>query len=233
MAKANVILWDIEATGLNADFGRIICIGWKKLGEKKVNIITARDHDKYSDKSVVSEAAKVLGNADVWVTWYGSRFDVPFVNTRLLHYGLKPLPPVPHVDGWRIARNHLKLHSNRLQSVLTFLELGDKTQITPQIWDRAAAGQVSAIKYIEEHCRIDVAELENAYQRIKCLATDHPNIALIEGTAHKMNCPMCNSNRIQFRGYTYAGASRKRKFVCNNCGHWSRSKAERIEAVVR
>lgn len=239
MAKAKVILWDIEATNLNASFGRVLCVGWKLLGESKTHIISCRDFAKhgkvpFSDKEVVSAAKAVLDTADVWVHWYGDRFDIPFVNTRLLHHGLAPLAPVPSVDGWRIARNRLKLHSNRLQSVLTFLEVGDKTALTPQVWERAAAGDAKAIKYIEVHCKVDVEKLELAYQRIKPLALNHPNIALIEGAPKDAAvCPLCASKRVQMRGYTYAGTSRKRKFVCLECGHWSRTKTEPMGAQLR
>jgi uncharacterized protein YprB with RNaseH-like and TPR domain len=84
MAEARILLWDIESTNLNADFGIILCIGWKWFGEKKVHILRIDESPRYEkdkgdDSYVVKEFAKVLDSADVQVTWYGKRFDEPML----------------------------------------------------------------------------------------------------------------------------------------------------------
>ena len=126
--KARIILWDIESYNLNANFGYVLCVGWKVLGEKKVNVIKISDYELFdrdptNDREVVREARDVLTDADAWVTWYGGGFDEPFINSRLLNHGLSPMPPMgsAHIDGWKIARYKMTLNSNRLASVTAFL----------------------------------------------------------------------------------------------------------------
>jgi len=128
MSKPKVVLFDLECTNLNANFGYILCGSWKVLGEKKIHTATITDFPSFekdctNDKHVVKAIADALEDADVWVTWYGQRFDVPFLQTRLMYHGNKPMPPVPHVDGWRIARYKMRLNSNRLATVSAFLEV--------------------------------------------------------------------------------------------------------------
>lgn len=224
--KAKIILWDIESTNLSGNFGYILCIGWKFLGEKKTNLISIADFplfdkDPTNDKMVVKEAAKVLSEADMWVTHYGQRFDVPFVNARLLYHKLDPLPPIPHVDTWRIARYKMKLNSNRLATIAAFFGLEEKTPLSGPIWIKAMAGHISAIRYVERHCKQDVVVLEQVYEKIKSLTTTHPNVNLVEGK--KDSCPICGEHKLQKRGFTFARTRKYQRYSCTACGGWSRS----------
>jgi uncharacterized protein YprB with RNaseH-like and TPR domain len=228
MAKPRVIAWDIEATNLNADWGYIICIGWKVVGEKKTNLLKITDYDLYkkdptNDKFLVAEASKILSEADVWTTWYGGGYDVPYVQSRLLKHKLPPMPPVPHVDGWKVARYKMKLSSNRLASVTGFLDLEDKTPVKSGIWAKAQAGDQKALGYIYKHCIQDVIVLEQVYNRIKALTTTHPNVNLANG---KLNaCPICGAvDTLVKRGYNLARTSKAQRYQCKGCGGWSHGK---------
>lgn len=207
--------------------------------DDKVSVYSITDYKLFrknctDDKILVKKLADELSKADIWVTWYGTYFDVPYLNSRLLYHGLDPLPPVPHVDGWRIARNRLKLHSNRLASVSAFLGLDDKTQLLQDQWRKAAAGYRDAIKYVKEHCAKDVVVLEQAYNKLKTLSSDHPNVSLIprnDGTTVP-GCSTCGKpNGWIRRGYSIARTSRRQRFQCKFCGHWGLGKAERIKGI--
>ena len=230
-----ILLWDLETTNLNADFGFILCGGVKELG-KKEKIYSLPEFKRFrtnsvDDKPLVKKLAEVLSEADVWVTWYGTFFDVPYLNSRLIQHGLDPMPPIPHVDGWKIARNRLKLHSNRLASVSAFLSLQEKTPILQEHWLKAAAGYHDSIKYVTDHCRQDVIVLEEVYERIKPLALQHPNVA-IGPTGGTGGCPICgNLNTLVKRGFTMARTSKKQRYQCRKCGGWSTGRPERIENI--
>jgi len=233
--EPKVILWDIETTNLNANFGFVVCFGWKELGEEKAHVISITDFPSFgkdctNDKEVVNRAAAVLSCADIWVTWYGQRFDEPFVNSRLLSHGLKRMPPIPHVDGWRIAREKLKLHSNRLASVCSFLGLEDKTPIKSQAWIRAMAGHRPSIKYVVDHCRQDVQVLEQAYLKIRPLSTTHPNLALI--TERPNSCPICGEwGKITAQGWKITRSNKARRYQCQKCGGWSLGPPVKVEGI--
>lgn len=231
-----IVLWDLETTNLNANFGYLLCFGWKILGEKKTNAISITEFPQFkkdptNDRSLVKAAYSELANADAWVTWYGSRFDVPYLSSRLLYHKLPFLPPVPHIDGWWIARKHLRLNSNRLASVSSFLDIEEKTPLDGPTWIRAAAGHEKSIKYVVEHCLQDVVVLEEAYLRIRPLMRTHPNLNVISEEANV--CPTCGSKKLQKRGVSITRVATRQRYMCNACGAWSKGKKHLFSAEIR
>lgn len=220
-----IIAWDLETTNLNADFGYLLCFGYKVLGEKKSHVISIDDFPEFkkdptNDYFLVKKASEILMEADGYVTWYGSRFDFPYLQTRLLGHGLPILPTtIPHIDGWWIARKKMKLHSNRLASVTAFLGQEDKTPLSGPIWVKAAAGHRDSIKYIKEHCYQDVQVLEQVYERIKPLYNTHPNVALMANKT--FGCPVCGSTNVQKRGVHRSRVATRQRYQCKDCNAWS------------
>ena len=234
LGKPNIVLWDLETSNLNANFGFILCAGYKILGEKKVCVPSIADYSLYkkdptNDRELVKDVGKFLTDADIWVGHYACYFDIPFLNSRLLYHGLPPLPKVPLVDTWRIARNNLKLNSNRLQSITEFLEMEDKTAIKGPHWIKAMAGNKKSLTYVIEHCRQDVVVLEQVYNKIKVLHSGHPNINILNSKTN--GCPVCGSEKLQKRGWNIAGVSRSQRYQCQSCGAWSRGRPERIKSL--
>lgn len=236
---AKILFFDIETTNLNADFGYVLCAAWKWQGNPTIHDAIISDspdfkRDPTNDRYVVGEVLKAVESADLIVTWYGIKFDVPFVNSKLLAHGMRVLPPVPHVDGWRIAKYKLKLHSNRLASVSAFLGLEDKTPLNGRIWIRAMAGICKDIRYVVKHCRQDVLVLEQAYNKVRALTTTHPNVGLTSPyTVHKL-CPVCgNAFALQKRGMRIARTCIYQRYWCGLCGAWSQGKGENMHLEVR
>jgi len=222
--RPKIAIWDIECTNLNANYGYMLCMGYKFLGESKSHLISITDFPAFqknptNDYYLVKAAGEVLSQCDMWVTWYGARFDVPYLQSRLVFHKLPIMPPIAHVDGWRIAKYKMKLNSNRLASVTGFLELEEKTPLSGPIWIRAAAGHKQSVKYVTEHCIQDVKVLEQVYERIKPLMTNHPGRGVMEGK--KLACPVCGSARVQKRGYHMTRLRKYQRFQCQGCGAWS------------
>lgn len=226
--KPNVVLWDLESTNLNADFGYLLCFGYKRLGDKETKVIDITQFPRFktdptNDKDLIIAASKILSEADAWVTHYGGGFDIPMLNSRLLYHGLKPLPPITNIDTWRIARYKMHLHSNRLASVSAFLECENKTPLSGPIWIKASAGHRPSIKYVVGHCRQDVVVLENVYKKIRCLHAQHPNLGLVGNRID--TCPKCGVfGKMQSRGSQIARTSVHPRFQCQSCGGWSTGK---------
>lgn len=236
--KARVIAWDLETSNLNADFGYILSAGWLDLSDRKPHVIRIDSYpgyakDKTNDRALCKEIAGVLANADIWLTWYGDRFDIPYLNTRLLWHGLGIMPPIPSVDGWRAARNHLKLSSNRLANVTEFLDVQRKSPVVGWQWVKAAAGHRTSLNYVVEHNRKDIIALGEVYDKLRPIIRNHPNVNLVEhnldrGTASKSTpCPICSSSRVQKRGYRIAKSRRSVRYQCQACGSWFSGPSER------
>ena len=230
MANGPIILWDIECTNLNANFGYILSVAGKALGEKKIESFDVSKYSSYqgdptNDKKLVKEAGDYLATAGAWVTWYGARFDVPFINSRRIHHGLTPLPPIPHIDGWRIAKYKMAMNSNRLASVSSFLQVQEKTPLDGPTWIKASAGNKAALKYVVKHNVQDVVVLEEVYNKIKPLITTGPNVSLLESGSTRNQrvqlCPICSSPRLQKRGANITTTGSRQRFQCQACGGWS------------
>jgi uncharacterized protein YprB with RNaseH-like and TPR domain len=234
--KAKVLILDIECTNLSSNFGYVLCVGYKKLDDPKTHIISITDYPEFSknptnDYYVIRDAAKVLSEADMWVGHYSSRFDIPYIQSRLLYHNLPLLPNVQHVDTWRIARYKMKLNSNRLASITGFFGFEEKTPLTGPIWVRAAAGHKPSIKYVEGHCKQDVIVLEQVYKKIRPLCSTHPSVALMDGEA--FGCPNCGNTKVQKRGTYLSRLHRFQRFYCPKCGTWSRGRKSQESTELR
>lgn len=227
--KARIAFFDIEASNLSADFGHTLSFAGKALGDKKVfakTILQFPQKDIIDDRGLVIAARDWLAEADIWVSWYGSRYDVPFLNSRLIHWNEQVLPPIPHVDLWRVSRYRLHIHSNRLESAAMFLGVNSKTKLDGNVWVRASVGDPKAMRYILKHNIEDVFTLERAYRKMRSLVPVHPNVTLTAEADGIRRCPTCGSDQLQKRGYSIAQSRKYPRFACKGCGSWSRGKAE-------
>lgn len=229
MSHPRTLIWDIETSNLSANYGFILCIGYKWLGEKKPKIISIKDFPLYkrdptNDREVVKAFAKVFAEAEIHVAHYGKYFDYPYVNTRLLYHGLNPLPPTRLEDTWWIARKQLKLNSNRLATLTEFFDLTRKTPVSGPHWIKAMAGNPKSLRYVEKHCIYDIDALEEAYNILKQFKPVFP--VKTDGTF----CPHCHAKDkgkakvLQKRGQALASQKRYQRYQCKKCGLWSQDK---------
>jgi len=228
--KPKVLLWDIESSDFAADYGFVFCISYKWLGDKQIHTIAIRDtkefkNDVTDDRGVIDAFRKVMEQADYQVTWYGERFDFPFINTRALCNAQKPLPLVPHADGWRTARKKMRFQSNRLDGISRAIPVapGKKRELKNYIggrhWVRAKAGYKDALAQVEKHCVADIRILENVYLALRPYAVNPPNLSKVV-YQDIQGCPACGCSNIQKRGYAVTAHGRRQRMHCQDCGHW-------------
>lgn len=222
-----ILLWDIETYGMNfnADAGFIMVISYKWLNEKEVYTITRHNPHKWTkklfdDKFICSEFKKVFEKADMHVTWNGTKFDVPFLQTRMLKHKLGILPPVAHEDGLRTARRTLKMRRS-LENIGKFFSLKTEKEKMDlaSVWVPAAMGNPKALKQVIKRCESDVLLLEEAYKLLAPLSKTHPNVT---GEADK--CPVCGSKQLHKRGAQKALRHYRNRYQCQDCGRWSTSR---------
>lgn len=218
----NITAWDIEASNLAADFGVILCVGFKQVGAGKPVVFNTLDYGKdliKAERKMLVDVSEALLNADVWLTHFGTWYDLPFVNTRLIYHKLPVLPPnFPQVDTWKISKNRLKMRNNRLVTISEFLGTEDeKNAIKPEQWIRALGGHKASMDYIVEHCRRDVLVLEETYLRLRPLVLDHPNAGLVDGRG---GCGVCGRDKLQKRGFHITRTRKYQRYQCQHCGHW-------------
>jgi len=225
VSKPKILLFDIEASNLSANFGFAICVGYKWLGNKKVYCPSVLDFknsfkkDCTNDKELMLALEPVFDQADGIISWYGSRYDMPFLQTRRLMHDLQPLKIAPHIDAWRIARNHLKFTSNRLETVSRSIPAikDHKTPLNSSSWIKGAAGHKASIHYIIEHCKKDVLVLEETFLKLKPFATNLPNFSMLSGVRQ---CPSCGSSNYTHQGIRANHRTLQAQLKCKDCGHW-------------
>lgn len=174
-----VVSLDFEMSGLNADFGILLCGCFKTWGKQKVTTLRQDRMDNYrkepwNDEKLALALRDQVDDADIIVTWNGKRFDIPFLTARLAVYGHEPPKRVKHIDLLYQSRYKWKLHSNRLDSVLKFLDAPEefsKTHIEPKHWVKALMGYRKSMDYIVHHCVQDVKALDWVYEQMKGLVT--------------------------------------------------------------
>lgn len=163
--------FDIEASNLAANFGIMLCycILDNDSGEIYEHIIPNGDtYEGYKelvtnlDKNVISGLLDTLSKFDRVITYYGTKYDLPFSRTRALYWNL-PFPEyqeVVHTDVYYMVKSKLKLHSSRLEVACdTILGESTKTRFRADIWTRAQMGDSKSLDYVINHCRNDVRDL--------------------------------------------------------------------------
>jgi uncharacterized protein YprB with RNaseH-like and TPR domain len=170
---------DIETSNLDANFGIMLTYCIKDAAGEQIlaAAITPEDIKKYdSDKSdtrIVQQAIDDIQKFDTLVTFYGKRFDVPFLRTRALVDGLKfpVFGSIKHIDVWDWARKKLRLNSNRLEVVCrTLFGETDKTHIEYKYWIGAARGDKDSIAWILDHNERDVNDLARVFYALEDFA---------------------------------------------------------------
>jgi uncharacterized protein YprB with RNaseH-like and TPR domain len=169
--QARIGYFDIESSQLVADFG--FCIAWKILSEDGTmygRSITKKEVlGPTLDKNLMKELVKTFENFDIIYTYFGTKFDFPFVRSRCIINNLDfpAYGGLKHKDTYYIIRNKFKLHRSRLDVACEML-LGRtlKTHWLGNHWIAAVQGVKSSLDYIEDHCEKDVIDLKLLTEKV-------------------------------------------------------------------
>lgn len=163
---------DIETTNLKANAGPMLSWAMKVRGEKepRQDVITRAELlDKSYDRRIVQSCIDNIREMDAIVTYFGSRFDVPFLRTRAIGMGLD-FPKFGEVFHWDLfyqARSKLLTHRKSLDAITAFMGIEGKTHLDMEIWFDARFGDQDALDYVVEHNLQDVLILEKAFDKLE------------------------------------------------------------------
>lgn len=170
--KERVGYLDIESTGLKGNWDYCLCWCIKvEGGEILGRHLTQREITGYKfDKGLMKELVDTINTFDRIITYYGIRFDIPFIKTRCEKWGIDfpAYRDLWQTDVYFIAKANLLLHSTRLMHVCDLLGIPSKEhKLIPDIWMKAKSGHVESLEWIFTHCKEDVTSLELAHDRLK------------------------------------------------------------------
>lgn len=251
MAEPRIVLYDIETShnviakfDLREEFTNpaniiqeryIICAAWKTLGATHTQATSGLDNPArfakhpHDDKHVVKTLHAALRQADAIIAHNGDKFDLRWLQGRMLFHGLPPLPPIKSIDTLKMARRTFYLNSNRLDYLGKYLGLGGKTTTPGGLWMDVLRGQKKAVRTMVEYNKRDVELLEQVYLKILPYTTTALNLQLFAETG---GCPHCGSDHYVACGYRQTLTQVYRRFVCRDCRKWFVSrKAEKGRAA--
>lgn len=156
----NLGVFDIETTGLKSNWSHMFCWSMKEQGKDIIHsdLVTRNEARNKNDKRIIRSAVEEIKKYDRVITWYGSRFDIPYLRSRAIYHQIEfpSYRALLHTDLYYVARSKLAIHSNRLASVCQFFGIKAKSHpMTPELWVRAGAGEKEALETVLKHCKED------------------------------------------------------------------------------
>ncbi len=204
----------------------VICFGARWVGETEVEFRSVY-HD---GKDVMLQRAwDLLNEADAVMGWNSKGFDMKHLNREFLEAGMNPPSPTIDLDLMLTVKANFRFPSNKLDYVAQQLGLGAKVQHEGHtLWVKCMAGDPEAWEDMKTYQIQDVDLLIPLYERLLPWIKGHPNYGLYSGETQC--CPNCGSTSLRPAGTTKTGASTYARFLCKDCGKWSRG-AKRIAST--
>lgn len=236
--KPRVLFIDLETSAdIVACFGRfkqnlgeknivyqgnqIICAAWKFIGDASVH--TSRSSfsnfkiDMQSEKYLLERIYATFKETDV-VVIHNAGFDLGTIQHRMLEHGMGVLPKVKVIDTLQIAKKHLKLRSNKLDSITKYFGLSNKIENSGiDLWIKVQQGDEQAMQTMLEYNIGDITALEAVYNTF---------VPLNQGTSlapmmplDSKHCTSCGSTHVHPTGRTISTSlSMFSEYECNECG---------------
>lgn len=215
--------------------GRVICVGAKWLHQKKP--IFLAEWDKDGHLGMIKALHELLAEADMVVHYNGDSFDMKWFNTEFWLAGLSAPAPVSSIDLLKTTRKKFYLPSRKLDFVGQAKGIGAKVENGGMsLWNDVLRGhsdvQAKARLRMQAYCLGDVKLTEKLYLDLLPWIDNHPNVSLYVEDDEPC-CPNCGSDSIQRRGWAYTTSLRYRRFQCQACLRWLRSKNSEKSAELR
>jgi uncharacterized protein YprB with RNaseH-like and TPR domain len=145
----------------------ILCVSIKPFGKPAKTYAVTKPGN---DRRVVQEAKAALEACDAWVSYFGRGYDVKFLNTRLLRWGLPPIEPRPHIDLFYALKAKLLTARRSQGHLLSWLETPEsKLSVSADVWASVSAEPQKHLPTLITRCESDVRGLEALYRRVRHL----------------------------------------------------------------
>lgn len=204
----------------------IICFAWRWHGEAKTRFCSEWG-DGYS--GMISKLHGLFSDADVIAGYNSTAFDNKHANAAFVLEGLAPPAPYKEIDLYREVRKNFNFPSRKLDYIATQLGLGGKVAHSGMgLWNEvlrpstASSGR-QARALMKKYCMTDVDLTVDLYDILLPWLSPGVNAGLFIDEDDPA-CTNCGSRELQRRGWAYTTHARYRRYQCQACLRWLRSK---------
>ena len=196
----------------------------KWLGDEGVAYAETRDEN---DQILCEQLSAYFDSADIVIAHNGSKFDIPIVRARSVLHGIKPWSPIKEIDTLKVAKKEFRFDRNSLAYLADFLGVEEKGEHKEfpgfELWSECIKGNPAAWREMRKYNIQDVETLEQVYLKLRPWIRNHPNLGVLAEDDRPL-CPKCGCPHVQYRGYVTTNVGKYRKFQCNECGGWGRTR---------
>lgn len=204
--------------------GRILCVGWKWLGERVVHMAGGPG---VRQEDMLREVWNVLDEADVVVTYNGDRHDLPHLNTEFFVARMGQPSPYKSVDLYKTVKRKFKFLWGKLAWVVKMMGLGEKLKHEGhEMWQAVMQDDPKAWAKMIRYCKNDVRITEQLHDELLGWIEIYPNRHLYISASERSRdgnptCPRCGKSTTK-QGTRKAQTRIYQQYLCED-GHWSRS----------
>lgn len=198
-----------------------LCVAAKWYGKDEV-IFKSRWKD--GQERMIQSIWELLNQADMVIHFYGSRFDVPHLNTEFLLHGMTAPRPYKQVDLKMAVSKNFKFDSNKLQFVSQALQLEGKVEhegfplwgkVVNFLGDYSEEVQNDARERMRVYNERDVTLLEEVYEVLLPWIPSHPHRHLYNADGY--GCPTCGHDKLVEAGLARTRLSVFQQYECTGC----------------
>lgn len=188
------------------------------------------------DKKLMTGLWNLLNQADIVVAQNGQRFDVKKINARLIMHGFGPYSPIRIVDTLLVAKKHFGFTSNKLEWMSKYLTDSPKSKHKKfpgfELWLECLKDNPAAWLEMRKYNIQDVKATEKLYLRQRPWIAGHPNMGA-HAPSFEESCTNCGSKSVTKNGFAILQQGKYQRFICGDCGAWSRGKVNLISLTNR
>jgi len=169
-ATGKLVFVDIEALGLKADYGSLLCVSIKPYGRKPYTLSIKQAGN---DQRLVREVKEELEKYECWCGYFSKGFDIPFLNTRLLKWELLPIDKRHHIDMYYTLKSNLLTARKSQAHLLGWLRTKEeKMSVSASDWSELPFKMKEHMPVMRARCESDVTGLEALYRRCRHVIHD-------------------------------------------------------------
>jgi len=201
----------------------IISFAAKWLHEPKA---IQMDQSNHKEISLIKALWKLLNEADIIITQYGKRFDIPAIHAKFLEYKMKKPASFQQIDTKMLASKTFKLPSYSLEYMsekfnARYKKLKHGKFPGKALWIECSKGNLKAWKEMATYNVHDVLATEELYKNLAPWGTGI-NFNIYEDSP-SMRCS-CGSTSYKRNGFFYSSTGKFQRYSCKKCGAEARDR---------